>query len=77
MQLLRGAPDRAARLARVDPVPPSTRAHLQRLAARSSPALLPTLVERHRIDRALTALAEVGFVPGEPLPALRARPAVH
>jgi len=34
MQLLEGAPDRAARLAHVDPVPPSTRAHLRRLAAR-------------------------------------------
>lgn len=32
MQLLQEVPDRAARLARVDPLPPSTRAHLRRLA---------------------------------------------
>jgi len=32
IQLLDGAPDRAARLARIDPVPESTRALLRRLA---------------------------------------------
>jgi len=35
VELLAASPDRAGRLRRVDPVPPSTRALLQRLAARS------------------------------------------
>jgi len=34
LQLLAAAPDREARLARIDPVPASTRALLRRLAAR-------------------------------------------
>jgi hypothetical protein len=33
MQLLEDAPDREARLRRIDPVPPSTRALIRRLAA--------------------------------------------
>jgi len=33
MQMLAGSPDRAARLRRIDPVPPSTRALLRRLCA--------------------------------------------
>jgi len=35
MQLLAGAPDRDARLERIDPVPASTRALLRRLASAS------------------------------------------
>lgn len=38
LQLLASAPDRALRLARIDPVPASTRALLRRLAARRTDA---------------------------------------